>query len=57
MGKPRSLHLSELTDADTAEVSLARAFVKFGAGRSAVKFHTLLWWAYPDGQAVGLVLK
>ena len=42
MEKPRAFHLARSADADTAEASLARSFVKFGAGEAAVKLHALL---------------
>jgi len=57
MEKPRPFHLAGFTDGHAAEMPLARAFVKFGTAETTVKFHALLWGAYPDGQAVGLVLK
>ena len=57
MEKPRPLYLSGFTDADAAEVALARAFVKFGARKSAMMLNAVFWRAYPDGQAVGLVVK
>lgn len=53
--KAGSFNLPRFPDGYAAEVSLARAFVKFGTGKAAVKFYPLFGRAYPDGQAVGLV--
>ena len=58
MEKPSSLHLSRLTNTDTAEVPLARAFVKFGSGKSAGKIPPLpARCPNPDRKSVVLVVK
>ena len=53
MEKPRAFDLPRLADRNAAEMSFARAFVKFRAAKSAVKFRADFWRANPDGQAVG----
>lgn len=55
--KPRALHLARRADGHAAEVSLARAFIKFGAAESAVKFQAGFRRANPNGQAVGLIVE
>jgi len=55
MEKPCAFDLARRADAYASEMSLARAFVKFGTAESRVKFHTVLGAANPDGPAVGLI--
>jgi len=57
MEKARAFHLAGFADADTAEVSLARALVKFGAAEAAIKLHAVFRCANPNGQSVGLIVK
>ena len=55
MEKPCAFDLARRADAYTSEISLARAFVKFGTAESRVKFHAVLGAANPDGPAIGLI--
>ena len=57
MEKAGAFNLTGSADADRAEMPFARALIKFGTRKATVKFHPLFWCPYPDGQAVGLILK
>lgn len=53
MEKPRAFDLPRLADRNAAEMSLARAFVKFSAAESREMFRADFGRANPHGQAVG----